>query len=257
MSKYLPERSASSISPDEAQAWIDSLITPQRSAHTVAKTWVTAARTVFRWAKQRRLISRNVFAEVTVTVPRRVRNRPSKAFQTSEIEAILRAASAVGELKRRDDAAKRWVPWLQAYTGARAGEITQLRKEDVLEKDGIVALVLKPEAGTIKGGKAREVPLHEHLVSQGFLTFVGKRSDGPLFFDPSKGTRTPTTAKNQPKPRPTQVRQRVAAWVRTLGVDDREAAPTHGWRHTFKQVADRVGITEKVSDAITGPPRRL
>ncbi len=41
-------------------------------------------------------------------------------------------------------------------------------------------------------------------------------------------------------------------WVRELGVDDRELQPNHAWRHTFKQIADRNSISERVSDAITG-----
>jgi hypothetical protein len=32
----------------------------------------------------------------------------------------------------------------------------------------------------------------------------------------------------------------------------RATSPTHGWRHTFKQIADRQGISDRVSDAITG-----
>jgi integrase len=37
-----------------------------------------------------------------------------------------------------------------------------------------------------------------------------------------------------------------------LGITDPEVGPTHGWRHTFKQIAEREGISEKMSDAITG-----
>jgi hypothetical protein len=40
--------------------------------------------------------------------------------------------------------------------------------------------------------------------------------------------------------------------VRGLGVDDPELSPNHAWRHTFKRIAEAVGITEKVHDAITG-----
>ena len=40
--------------------------------------------------------------------------------------------------------------------------------------------------------------------------------------------------------------------MRELGITDPEVGPTHGWRHTFQQIADRVGIAEKMSDAITG-----
>jgi integrase len=38
----------------------------------------------------------------------------------------------------------------------------------------------------------------------------------------------------------------------SVGITDKEVGPTHGWRHTFKQRVDRHGISERVSDAITG-----
>ena len=37
-----------------------------------------------------------------------------------------------------------------------------------------------------------------------------------------------------------------------LRVTDRELSPNHAWRHTFKQLADRHEITERMSDSITG-----
>jgi hypothetical protein len=37
-----------------------------------------------------------------------------------------------------------------------------------------------------------------------------------------------------------------------LGVNDRALQPNHAWRHTFKQIADRAGISERMSDSITG-----
>ena len=40
--------------------------------------------------------------------------------------------------------------------------------------------------------------------------------------------------------------------MRALGVTDPELSPNHSWRHTFKRIAEAVGITEKVHDAITG-----
>jgi len=47
------------------------------------------------------------------------------------------------------------VPLLCAYTGARPGEMTQLRSEDVYKKGEGYFARLTPEAGTIKGGQAR------------------------------------------------------------------------------------------------------
>jgi integrase len=169
----------------------------------------------------------------------------------NESRTILGAALKVADTDKPDNAAKRWVPWLSAYTGARPGEITQLRGSDIIERDGIHAIRITPEAGTVKGGKARAVPLHEYLIAQGFLTFVAKHGDGPLFYRPTKENenRTPTQPK---KPRFAQARQRLATWVRALGVSDKEVSPNHAWRHTFKQIADRAGITERTSDYITG-----
>jgi integrase len=44
---------------------------------------------------------------------------------------MLYAAYAETETDSFLGAARRWVPWLMAYSGARCGEITQLRKEDI------------------------------------------------------------------------------------------------------------------------------
>ena len=40
---------------------------------------------------------------------------------------------------------------------------------------------LTPEAGTMKTGKARTVPIHAHVIEQGFIEFVKLRGKGPLF----------------------------------------------------------------------------
>jgi integrase len=111
----------------------------------------------------------------------------------------------------------------------------------------------KPEAGTIKTGEARTVPLHAHLIEQGFLDFVHKRGKGPLFY---KNDNTDNQAADDPmrpkRPPAVKVGIQVGKWVRALGVSDREVQPNHAWRDTFKQIAERSGISERVHDAITG-----
>jgi hypothetical protein len=91
-------------------------------------------------------------------------------------------------------AARRWVPWICAYTGCRVQEATQLRAEDVVEHDGTMAIRILPSAGTVKSGTGRTVPIHEHIIEQGFLDFVrsvgqgsdqsaeGARDEGPRAF---------------------------------------------------------------------------
>lgn len=247
-------RSAASISVEEADQWKNDLIEEgTRSARTVADVWVMAAKTVFAWGVGQRLVNANPFDEISVAVPKKTTNRENEAFTAAETKLILSAASAITDTRKPFAAACRWVPWICAYTGARSGEITQLRGKDVIEEDDIPAIRLTPEAGTIKTGKPRTVPLHEHLVAQGFLQYVRRKGEGPLFYtpDPKRETR-PVDPTRPRRPRAVKARERLAGWVRKVGVTDPEVQPNHAWRDTFKQIAERCGISERTSDQITG-----
>jgi integrase len=150
-------------------------------------------------------------------------------------------------------AARRWVPWLCAYTGSRPGEACQLRAEDVRQsKEGFWIINITPEAGTEKGNAAREVPLHEHLVEQGFVAFAQARSKGPLFYEPSarrKADVDPTNPVRQPW---TKARDKLSEWVRSLGVTDPGISPNHAWRHTFKRRAARAGLERRIRFGFCG-----
>jgi integrase len=102
------------------------------------------------------------------------------------------------------------------------------------------------------------VPLHEHLIAQGFLEFVEHHGRGPLFYHPVATTTSDTNPDpaKQKKPRAAQARQRLADWVRSLGISDRHISPNHAWRHTWKQIADRASASERMSDYITGHAHR-
>ena len=101
-----------------------------------------------------------------------------------------------------------------------------------------------PEAGSIKTDEARWVPIHEHLVAQGFLTFAQGRSDGPLFCAPTERAKSEDPAVVS-KSRAAQVRQRLAAWVRGLSVAERAVRPNHG--------PERPAVAAAIEEWITGP----
>jgi hypothetical protein len=61
------DRSPGALTTDEAQEWADSLITSERTPRTVRDVWIVAARTVFGWAKHRKLIAGNPFTDVKVS----------------------------------------------------------------------------------------------------------------------------------------------------------------------------------------------
>jgi integrase len=147
------------------------------------------------------MLKNNPFAAVSVTQPRKIHHREFQAFTPEEAATILRASSAIREPRTTFEGALRWVPWLCAYSGARPGEITQLRGADIVRRAEIYAMKLTPEAGTVKTGKPRTVPIHRHLIEQGFLEFVKLRGNGPLFYDPMADN-GPTDPLNPKRPRP-------------------------------------------------------
>jgi integrase len=240
----------------DAQRWADSLVdtcavgsSRPRGASSVRETWVAAPRAVWKWATRKRLVSSNPFVGVVVEVPRRVETRETgRAFSDAEIRTILSASAALGSPTAPLVAAKRWIPWIAAYSGARVGELAQLRVQDIEQRGDGYAMRITPAAGTVKTDKVRIVPLHDHLVSQGLLAYVElvmrRRGLTATLFN--------TGFVGRGRPPADLTRDRIARWVRGLGITDKGVSPNHGWRHTFKQRARRAGIEPGIRDAICG-----
>jgi integrase len=252
LQEKFPETSATSLSEADARAWVQGLSSPERSPQTIREVWLPAARRAFGWGVDHQHVRQNPFLGIKVDVPKQTRSRETKAFRHDEIKLILNAAEAYTHPKTPRERTRRWAPWLCAYSGARAGEITQLRGSDIEQRGDFHILKLTPDAGTIKTRQTRIVPIHEHLVAQGFLEMVKRIGDGPLFYNPSGEKKVEVDPLKPSRSRASTERAHLSSWVREVGVVDPEVSPTHGWRHTFKQTAERVGISEKVHDAITG-----
>jgi site-specific recombinase XerD len=116
-----PSRGAGTITNDEAQAWLTGLVGEERTANTVKAVWVSACRRVFGWAVKNKHIAANPFATVTLDKPKRITKRP-KWFTQAELALILKASLEYTDPQTATERARRWVPWLLAYSGARAGE---------------------------------------------------------------------------------------------------------------------------------------
>ena len=204
-------------------------------------------------AADRELITSNPTSGLKIKVAKPVRSR-ERGFTTPEATAVLRASRTYTP-KPSDNpqtresaelvAAKQWAPLLCAHSGARIAEITQLRKEDIREIDGIPFMRITPDAGSVKTGQFRDVPLHSQIIEEGFLAYVEASRDGPLFYKPNparKGTTHPSKA----------VSGRISQWLQASGLVPEGVQPNHAWRHRFKTVGMEVGASERVLDAIEG-----
>jgi integrase len=253
------DRDASSVTTEEAQVWVDGLLaSPERSPHVVEEVWRRAAKVVFAWAMKRKRLTSNPFAEATVALPKRPPKLREREFNETEWKTILKATlePAPARMEPHNAAARRWVPWVCAYTGARAGEVCQLRAEDIQRHpEGFWTINITPEAGTVKGNVARVVPLHEHLVEQGFITFAQSKA-GPLFYDLAgrrkQGDGSSTDVTNPVRSPWAKSVNKLSDWVRALGVTDPGISPNHAWRHTFKRRAARAGIERRIRFGFCG-----
>ena len=198
------------------------------SAKTVKDSDLSGLKTLFGWAVSNRKLTSNPVTGITIKLgkPQKLRG---KGLTEEEAKAILQAALKVtrGGESAGTFAAKRWVPWLAAYTGARVGELAQLRRQDVRQEEGHWTIRLTPEAGTIKTNEARTVVLHAHLVELGFPAFVETAPAGHLFLKPGKSGDVLGPLQG--------LKNRLAEFSRTI-VKDPNVAPMHGFRHRFKTV---------------------
>lgn len=248
---FLGHNDASRVTRNDATRWRDHLRQtrkPPLSAKTVRDTYFAALRAIFSRAVEDATLTANPFIGARVRLPKRTQER-ERGLSNAEAKLILAEASASHSNRGRASdhlvLARRWVPWLCAYTGARVGEIAQLRKQDVRQDGNIHYIRITPEAGTVKTKQYRDVPLHPHLIEQGFLLFVAKAPKGPLFYSQS-------TLKNGKTPW-TNVSGKLSKWARVSAkIDDPRVQPNHGWRHRFKTVGNDAGIGERVLDAICG-----
>jgi integrase len=242
------------LTVQDIDRWRDALLVEpgrggkRRSPGTVKGKYLCALKATLSWAVEKRLIANNVALNVKVRVPKRVKAR-DRDFTHEEAKTILEASCLPHQsCNEFDRLARRWIPWLCAYTGARVNEMSQLRGSDVRQSEGIWTLCITPEAGTVKNGETRHVPIHSHLIDQGFIRVAQSVGDRPIFYDIEKITR-PGIANRYYK----KVGERLRDWLRLeVGITDPNVQPNHGWRHTFKTRAIDAGIPERVADAIQG-----
>jgi integrase len=243
------------LTSQDLRDWRDKLLKEPtrrgkpRSPVTVRDKYLTSVRAMLAWAVEEQKLAVNVAEDVRVRVPKQLKLR-DRDFTAGEAKSILEATLVPpsAKLSAGYARARRWIPWLCAYSGARVNEFSQLRGQDVLMVDGIWCVRITPEAGTVKAKEARVVPLHQHIIDQGFLEVVKAIGDGPLFYDPDK--RRVDSASNRHFKK---VGERLAAWVREdVGIKDPAIQPNHAWRHMFKTLSYGAGIEERVADAIQG-----
>lgn len=241
LSGFLGHDDARRVSPDDLVSWKADLLAKDLKAKTIRDSTLAPARAIFQWAVDNRKLEANPAARINIDLKARSSEK-RRGYSDEEAKTVLEAS------RREKETHKRWVPWVCAYTGARIGEICQLRSEDIKRIDGIWCIAFAAEAGSLKNvNSERVVPVHAALKDEDFLRFVTSSRKGPLFpeLSPDRfGSRGGTGTKI------------LSRWIRSLGVTDTRISPNHSWRHRLKTLGRRHGLAVDILDAMTGHGRK-
>jgi len=249
--KFLKHDDARRVTKKDLLAWRDHLM-QELSAKTVNDIYLSGVRSLFAWAAENDRLPENVAATVRQPKPKKVYSR-ERGYTDAEAVKVLKAsrtyqpkADEFGYVRESEKTAnmKRWVPIICAFTGARVSEITQLRKEDIRKVDGQWVARITPDAGTVKAGGYRDVPLHPQIINEGFADFVTNAAPGPMFHsatEPEKFQKSAVIVSNK-----------LSDWLRLSKLTPEGLQPNHAWRHRLKTQCRELGISDRVVDAIQG-----
>lgn len=242
---------ANGLTKKDIHAWHDHLLT-KLSVKTIAKVYLPTIRSLFSWAVKRELMTSNPAEDVRQVAPKTMRSREAGYTDPEALAQLIAALNYRPKLSSQGNAlenirvtaAKRWVPLLCAFTGARIGELTQLRREDLRQEQGNWIARITPEAGSVKTKQYRDVPLHPQIVELGFADYFEGLAAGPIFHMSPEPSRNRIHAQ--------KMANRLRDWLHEEKLVPKDLQPCHGWRHRFKTVGIELGISERVIDAIQG-----
>jgi integrase len=105
------------------------------AAKAVRDVWLAAPRSVASYMVNALKLETNPFAGIKVDGVKAWKEDDERGFDPDQALTILSATVATSShlTSKEMKAARRWVPWICAYTGARVNEITSLLPSDVQE----------------------------------------------------------------------------------------------------------------------------
>ena len=171
-----------------------------------------------------------------------------RGFEPDELARVFAGLQDV----RGSQPTRFWVPALALYTGARAGEICQLRGEDVVEIGGVPCLnltVFDAEGRRVAdkrlktASSERYVPLHPDLINAGFRGFAeAGQPTARLFSDlkPGPGGKYSHSLSKW-----------FGDYLDQIGLSDRSLV-FHSFRHGFRDACRDADIAEETALALGG-----
>lgn len=158
---------------------------PAVSPNTVNK-YLSTVSPLFDWCRREGYVEHNPFDGLYYDLRKMKAGGKGRRppFAVDQLNIILSSPLFSGFLEngkewkpgiKRANDWRVWIPLVCLFTGARIGEIAQLRFEDILEQDGLPYICIRNDISTgqkTKSGTSRVSAIHSKLVALGWLEFV-------------------------------------------------------------------------------------
>jgi integrase len=216
--------------------------TVRRLAPPSVNKYLGAAHMLMRWACDNGYRQDNPGAGLKVPLGRRP-DKQRRPVTAAELKMLF------GPTYARLRGARRWLPLLALYTGARLEELAQLQVTDVRRVHGVRVIAIEPGNGKrLKSRSAeRVIPVHLALERAGFLRYAAsiRRANpkgGRLFPELRPGARG-------------DLSQGFSKWYgryrRALGITGADVG-MHAFRHCFADGLRTTGIEPELRNALLG-----
>lgn len=237
---------------DHARKWRDHVAAMPDLAHSTKEKWFGSIRTLFRFADGREYLTADPFAKVILDTPNRPKVARRQEWEPEDLQKWFSSAVYTDRLRPKAAAGEAafWLPVLGLYHGFRLGEMCQLRRADLIKKNGIDCLVIRPSAEdddgperTVKTDESqRVVPIHSECIRLGFLEYVKTVKGDQMFPEIVPDTRGRWSGHWS---------KWFGRFRRKIGLDQRWV-DFHSFRHSWKTAARTARIDEKHHDEISG-----
>lgn len=208
-----------------------------RLSHASVSNRMTLINGFLNWAEKHKYIEENPLSEL---VPKRDKSKRDRdPFTLDDLTLMF------GHPKFTQGAYKNdwefWLPVLAVYTGARMGELCQLKGSDVVGTNGITYFNIHDyDENTLKTSNSiRKIPIHRHLVELGILELAEKRGKLHLF-----------DIQQHTEKRSHYPSKRFGTFKSKLGFGRRKTF--HSFRHTFRDALSRADVRDSLVSTLMG-----
>lgn len=251
---------------EEANAPANERPTYRRLVSKTIWNWFRTYNAMFQYAVDTEIVARNPVASVMPPLGKKP-DAPRLIYDAEDIAAIFskplfqgcstasRNRTVAGGIVQKD--AAYWLPIFSLWQGCRVEEVGAARTADIKREDGLWFLDLRHRK--LKNEQSqRMLPLHPRIVGLGFIDYVERQPKGGWLFPElphDERTELPPHAK-----RLASTRQFSKWWGRWCSANaaskgegfDHPHKVFHSFRHTFKRSMREAGVSEEMSDLLTG-----